>query len=98
MSNTNNYSYVYWWSVSLPHWIIIFLLYYSIDSLRTQSSQESDGDTLSAVQETDPYEESFSSVTSNTETILVEEHHTRPMLNYSCSYCVPYTDEEHGIL
>ncbi|CAF1096243.1 unnamed protein product [Adineta ricciae] len=57
-------------------------------------SGENQTNTISIVQPDNPLEESYSSVTSDTQTILVEEHHQRPVLHYSHSRCVPYNDDD----
>ncbi|CAF0902263.1 unnamed protein product [Adineta steineri] len=67
------------------------------DSLHLQASEEQDTHTLSVVQETGLIEESFSSVTSDTETILMDECLERPVFNYSRSLCVAYKDEDDDI-
>ncbi|UJR28737.1 hypothetical protein I4U23_009965 [Adineta vaga] len=64
------------------------------DSFQSQSSQEHHTKAISIIQQTNSMAENFSSVTSDTETILVEEHHQRPLLNYSRSLCVPYNDDD----
>ncbi|CAF2158749.1 unnamed protein product [Rotaria magnacalcarata] len=62
------------------------------NSLHPQPSTEHDGDSFTIVQENNPCEESFSSVMSDTELIPIEEPFKRPVLNYSRSLCLAYTD------
>ncbi|CAF2917106.1 unnamed protein product [Rotaria sp. Silwood2] len=75
---------------------------YTIDnSLHPLPSQEhtaaDDDDSSSRVQDTNPIEDNFSTVMSDNETIPIEEPRKRPVLNYSLSLCVPYTDKEDEI-
>jgi hypothetical protein len=72
-------------------------LYYSIASLHSTPSQERDVDSLSAVQETSPIKESFSTVMPDTEPMPIEQRHEQQTLCYSRSLCVPYADEQDGI-
>ncbi|CAM4867966.1 unnamed protein product [Rotaria socialis] len=51
-----------------------------------------DDDSFTIVQENNPCEESFSSVMSDTELIPIEEPFKRPVLNYSRSLCLAYTE------
>ena len=72
-----------------------------INSFHSQPTAEQEINTLSSVLETDPLEESFSSIVSDAETIQIAVRHERQTLEYSRSLCVPYTDvddEENGIL
>ncbi|CAF1240690.1 unnamed protein product [Rotaria sordida] len=69
------------------------------NSLHPQPSQQHDDDDDDDVsfpikQETNLLEDSFSTVMSDTEAIPIEEPCKRPVLKYSLSLCVPYTDEE----
>ena len=62
-----------------------------IDSLHPQVSQEHYSDASSPVQETEPVEESSSTIVSDTEAIQIEVRHERQMLSYSPSFmCTIY--------
>jgi hypothetical protein len=49
------------------------------------------------MQETEPVEESSSTIVSDTESIQIGVRHERQVLRYSPSLCVPYTDDQDGM-
>ncbi|CAF4968743.1 unnamed protein product, partial [Rotaria sp. Silwood1] len=72
------------------------------DSLQPQPSQVHDNDedddenddSFTVVQESNPVDDSFSTVMSDIETMPIEEPHKRPVLKYSLSLCIPCTDKQ----
>ena len=72
-----------------------------INSSQSQSAAEQELNNLSSVIESEPLDESFSSIVSDTETVQIAVRHERQSLEYSRSLCVPYTDaqdEEDGMV
>jgi hypothetical protein len=58
---------------------------------------EEHDDIISTMPESEPVEESSSTIVSDTESIQVETRHPRQTLRYSLSRCVPCTDEQDGM-
>jgi len=61
----------------------------------SSSDDEHEDDVHSPVQETEPYQESLSTILSNTQSIDIETRHERQVLEYSHSLCVPYTNDQN---
>lgn len=68
-----------------------------IGSLHSHVSKEHDDDNFTIVPETNAHEDNFSTIMSDDETISETEPFTKPVLNYSRSLCIPYTDNANGI-
>ena len=63
---------------------------------QTLEDEEHD-DAISTIPETEPVEESSSTIVSDTESIQAETRHPRQTLRYSLSRCVTCTDEQDGM-
>lgn len=61
----------------------------------SSSDDEHEDDVLSSVQETEPCQESLSTILSDTQSIDIETRHERQILQYSRSLCVPYTNDQN---